>query len=267
MSEFVSSWHFSERDQKARIEAVGEEALDVVDKTYGDGYPKYRRRGSHELSYHNGHHAREVGNTAFKLCTLSGLDLLERETGRTAGFAHDIVQLKGRGTDERESAEWVERQLSRGDTVAPALRSMAALAIVGTEPLFEGGKLVGQKATTMRYPSKDAETMAKSVASADLGELYTPQGPLLAHQLFREINGMARPQNLSMEKLAAFQKNQVELLERYRFPLPKAERKLTKHKPQVIAYSTDLMRKIEAGEVDSWEGVIELDQAFAQQYR
>lgn len=267
MSEFVSSWHSSERDQKTRIEEAGQEALDVVDRTYGEGYPKYRRRGSHELSYHNGHHAREVGNTAFKLCTLSGLDTLERETGRTAGYAHDIVQLKGRGADERESAEWVEAALARRDTVAPGLRTMASLAILGTEPLFEGGKLVGQKASTMRYPSKDAEKMAKSVASADLGELYTPQGPLLAHQLFREINGMAHPRSLSMDKLAAFQRNQVELLERYRFPLPRAERELTKRKPQVIAYSTDLIDKIESGEVESWNDIIELDQAFARQYR
>jgi len=266
MSEFVSSWHFSERNQKARLEEVGQEALAVVDRTYGEGYPRYRRRGSHELSYHNGHHAREVGNTAFKLCTLSGLDTLESETGRTAGFAHDIVQLKGRGTDERESAEWVERELGRRDIVAPGLRTMGALAILGTEPLFDGGKLVGQKATTMRYPSKDAELMAKSVASADLGELYTPQGPLLAHQLFREINGMAQPRTLSMDKLAAFQRNQVELLERYHYPLPKAERRLTKLKPQVIAYSTDLIGKIERGEIESWDGIIEHDQAFARQY-
>ena len=109
--------------------------------------------------------------------------------------------------------------------------------------------------------------MAKSVASADLGELYTPQGPLLGHQLLREINNMANPRSLSLEKLAAFQKNQVELLERYRFPLPQAERTLTRHKPQVIAHSIDIMNKIETGEVESWEAIIEFDQAFARQYR
>jgi hypothetical protein len=266
VSEFVSSWHFSEREQKTKLEEAGRDALAVVDKTYGEGYPRYRRRGSHELSYHNGHHAREVGNTAFKLCTLSGLDDLECETGRSAGYAHDIVQLKGRGTDERESAEWLEHELGRRDMVAPTLRTMGAAAILGTEPLFEGGKLVGQKATTLRYPSKAAETMAKSVASADLGELYAPQGPLLAHQLFREINGMAQPRALPMDRLAAFQRNQVELLERYRYPLPKAERTLTRRKPQVIAYSTELIGKIERGEIESWQDIIELDQAFAQQY-
>jgi hypothetical protein len=266
MSEFVSSWHFSEREQKAQLEETGQKALAVVDRTYGEGYPRYRRRGNHELSYHNGHHAREVGNTAFKLCTLSGLDELESVTGRSAGYAHDLVQLKGRGTDEHESAEWLERELAHGDRVAPELRTMGALAILGTEPLFEGGKLVGQKATTMRYPSKDAEVMAKSVASADLGELYTPQGPLLAHQLFREINGMAQPRTLSMDKLATFQRNQVELLERYRYPLPKAERRLTKLKAQVIAYSTDLIGKIERGEIESWDEILEHDQAFARQY-
>jgi hypothetical protein len=266
VSEFVSSWHFSEHEQQTKIEVVGEEALEVVDRTYGDGYPRYRK-GSHELAYHNGHHAREVGNTAFKLCTLSGLSQLERYTGRTAGYAHDIVQLKGRGTDERESAEWVERELAKRDIVAPSLRTMAALAIFGTEPLFESGKLVGQKATTQRYPSKGAEMMAKSVASADLGELYAPEGPFLAHQLFRENNGMARPKNLTMDKLAAFQRNQIELLERYRYPLPKAQRILTKQKPQVIAYNTELLQQIESGTVESWNEVIERDRQFIRQNR
>jgi hypothetical protein len=264
MSEFVSSWHFSEREQSAKLEQVGQSALETVDRTYGEGHPNYRHHGSHELAYHNGHHAREVGNTAFKLCTLLDMDTLVRETAQAAGYAHDLVQLKGRGIDERESAEWLERELSRDDIVHPTLRTMGALAIIGTEPLFAGGKLVGQKATQLRYPSRDAEHMARSVASADLGELYQPQGPLLGHQLFREINGMARPEQLDMQKLTAFQRNQIALLETYKYPLPKAERVLTQHKSGVIAYSTDLLHQMETGAVDSWNEVIEHDRAFMQ---
>jgi len=264
MSEFVSSWHFSEREQSAKLERVGEDALKTVDRTYGEGHPNYRRRGSHELAYHNGHHAREVGNTAFKLCTLLDMDPLVRKTAQAAGYAHDLVQLKGRGTDERESAEWLEHELSRDDIIHPTLRTMGSFAILGTEPIFAGGKLVGQKATQLHYPSRDAEHMAKSVASADLGELYQPQGPLLGHQLFREINGMARPEQLDMQKLTAFQRNQIALLETYKYPLPKAERVLTQHKPGVIAYSTDLLRQMEAGTVETWNEVIERDRAFMQ---
>lgn len=265
MSEFVSSWHFSEREQSAQIEKVGDDALERVDKAYGDGYPRYRRHGSHELAYHNGHHAREVGGTAFKLCTLLDMDQLACETARTAGYAHDLVQLKGRGVDERESAQWVERELGRREIVNPSLRSMGALAIIGTEPLFSSGKLVGQKATELRYPSRDSELMAKSVASADLGELYQPQGPLLSHQLFREINGMARPDQLDMDKLTGFQRNQVELLEHYRYPLPKARQTLTRRKPQIMAYSTGLLRQLEAGAFETWNEVIERDRAFIRQ--
>jgi hypothetical protein len=265
MSEFVSSWHFSEREQSAQLEKAGNDALEVVDRTYGDGYPRNRRHGSHELAYHNGHHAREVGGTAFKLCTLLDMDSLACDTARTAGYAHDLVQLKGRGTDERESAQWLERELGRREIVNPALRTMGALAIVGTEPLFAGGKLVGQKATELKYPTREAELMAKSVASADLGELYQPQGPLLSHQLFREINGMAKPDRLDMDKLTGFQRNQVELLERYRYPLPKAQRTLTRRKSQVVAYSTGLLRQLEAGAFETWNEVIERDRAFIRQ--
>lgn len=264
MSEFVSSWHFSEREQSAQLERAGEKALDTVDREYGEGYPRYRRHGRHELAYHNGHHAREVGNTAFKLCTLLDMDRLVSETARSAGYAHDIVQLKGRGTDERESAEWIERELAQRDIVHPALRTMGGLAILGTEPLFSGNKLVGQKATQLRYPSREAEQMGKSVASADLGELYQPQGPFLAHQLFREINGMARPEHLDMDKLTSFQRNQVELLERYHYPLRKAEQTLTRGKSRVIAYSKEVLDDLEAGNFDSWNEVIERDRAFIQ---
>lgn len=264
MSEFVSSWHFSEREQSARLEKTGQDALKTVDSEYSEGYPGYRRHGRHELAYHNGHHAREVGNTAFKLCTLLDMDRLVRETARTAGYAHDIVQLKGRGTDERESAEWIERELARGDIVHPALRTMGGLAILGTEPLFADNKLVEQKATRLSYPTREAEQMAKSVASADLGELYQPQGPFLAHQLFREINGMAQIDRLDMTKLTNFQRNQVELLERYHYPLPKAEQTLTRGKSRVIAYSNEVLHDLEAGNFDSWSQVIERDRAFIQ---
>lgn len=262
MSEFVSSWHFSEREQSARLEKTGENALQTVDRTYGDGYPNYRRHGRHELAYHNGHHAREVGNTAFKLCTLLDMNRLVRETARTAGYAHDIVQLKGRGTDERESAEWIERELARGDIVHPALRTMGGLAILGTEPLFANNQLVGQKVTQLSYPTREAEQTAKSVASADLGELYQPQSPFLAHQLFREMSGMAQPDQLDMAKLTNFQRNQMALLEHYRYPLPKAEQTLTRGKSRVIAYNSAVLRELEAGNFDSWNEVIERDRAF-----
>jgi HD superfamily phosphodiesterase len=264
MSEFVSSWHFSEQEQATKLEKVGEDALKIVDRTYGDGYPHYRQCGSHELAYHNGHHARDVGNTAFKLCTLLDMDQLVRKTAQTAGYAHDLVQLKGRGVDEQESAEWLEHELSQGDIVHPALRTMGSLAILGTEPLFADGKIVGQKATQLDYPSRDAEQMAKSVASADLGEIYQPQGPFLGHQLFREINSMAPPEQLDMQKLTAFQRNQVALLDTYTYPLPQAERALTQHKPEVIAYSTGLLRQMETGAVETWNEVIERDRAFMQ---
>lgn len=266
MSEFVSAWHFSEQEQIEKIDSTGNEALTIVDTTYGTGYPE-NQPGERTLAYHNGHHARSVGRTAFRLCVLLDLPQIDRITAKSAGFAHDLVQLKGRGIDEGESAAWIKQQLSTGDIVSPDQRGKAALAILGTEPLFENGKIVGQKATSIDYLTHQAELVAKSVAAGDLGELYTPQGPLLGHQLFHEIQGMPPTNELSMDKMTDFQRNQLGLLESYRYPLPLAERELTTHKAQVISYATQLLRMLESGSIESWDDIMRLDTQFLDHHR
>jgi hypothetical protein len=266
MSEYLSSCHSLEAKQIKEAERVGKRALEVVDSTYGEGYPSWNS-GRRELAYHNGHHGRAVGNAAIKLCRVYDIPQVEQAVAQTAGFAHDLVQLKGRGVDERESAEWLESQLALSNLFPDSLRRMGALAIVGTEPLFSNGQLVGQKATDLEYPDEISELVAKSVACADLGELYTPQGPYLAHQLFREIKGMPNESELPFEEIAQFQRNQIGLLERYTYPLKKANSLLATHRPQVIRYSKDVLRKIETGSIDSWERLMQNDEVFMEKNR
>lgn len=266
MSERSSSYPKNNSEQQINAaKEIEERGIKVVDRTYGSGYPAWKR-GRCELSYHNGHHAREVGNTALQLCEAINLPKVETAVAHTAGYVHDLVQLKGRGIDEHESAQWLDRELAETGLFPPHMRTMATLAIKGTEPIFSNGQLVGQQATRQAYESKTARDLALSVASADLGELYAPQGPYLAHQLFREIQGMPRETELPFEKMVGFQRNQIGLLERYKYPLPEAERSLTKNRSKVIKYSHDVLKKLEKGTIGSWEELIGHDLSFIRRH-
>jgi len=250
--------------QIEKIEQVGEEALDNIDRTYGEGYPTWTR-GRHELSYHNGHHGRAVGEAALRLCIDMELGSKEGIIAQTAGYAHDLVQLKGRGRDESESAAWLERRL-RAKDVSQRHIHMGALAIKGTEPIFQGKIIVGQKATQLRYPDKDSEKVGLSVACGDFGELYTPQGPYLAHQLFREIKGMPDEDAIPFEDMTAFQQGQVALLESYKYPLKRADKLLATHKHQVIRYAQDTLKKLEQGTIETWDDLLKRDSAFIERH-
>lgn len=250
--------------QISKIERVGEEALENIDQTYGEGYPTWGH-GRHELSYHNGHHGRAVGEAALRMCTDMGLGSTESIIAHTAGYAHDLVQGKGRGKDEAESAAWLERKLSQKD-IGQRHIHMGALAIKGTEPIFQGKKIVGQKATRLRYPDKDSEKVGLSVACGDFGELYTPQGPYLSHQLFREIKGMPNEAAIPFEDMTSFQQGQVELLESYKYPLKRADTLLATHKHQVIRYAHDTLKQLEQGAIETWDDLIRRDMTFIEQH-
>jgi hypothetical protein len=192
---------------------------------------------------------------------------LECEAGRTGGNSHDIRQLLGLGRNEAESVQWLEQELAKDNHVNPQLREGLALAILGTEPILKNGVVVGQKATQLQYPAKQAEQLGLSLASGDLGELFAPLGSYLAHQLFREQQNMRPPAQLSMKELVRFQERQIVMLESYRFPLPLAEKLLTKHKGKVITHSKAVLDRVRSGELESWEQVIEFDLAFARRLR
>jgi HD superfamily phosphodiesterase len=269
MSERISSWkNFEHDDNKIVREAdkVGDQALDIVDRRYGCGYPSWRP-GSHELSYHNGHHARAVGDAALKVCTRMGLSRPELAVAKAAGYSHDLVQLKGRGRDERESAEWFEYQLEKARVFPEPLRHIGGLAIKGTEPIFSGKRIVGQMATRLDYPDKDARLLGLGVACGDFGELYTPEGPLLSHQLFREIKGMPREQNIPFDEITDFQRGQVQLLETYKYPHPTGESTLATHRRQVTTFAKTILRQLESGTIESWPELIERDMSFIRQLR
>jgi len=219
------------------------------------------------LPFHNQRHPKYVAEDTDRMTSHLDLSLLTQETGHGAALIHDLVQLKPRGVMERESAEWFERRLLRRFP-RPAIVA-GALAILGTEPTFDtNGKLVGQKATELEYPSYEAEQMALSVASADVGgELFRPSGPYRGHMLYKELQAVYDPAKApSLEGFTKYQLGQVELVSGYVFPHPEGEVVLGALRGVVLRYHEQLATALQAGTVDTWKQVLDYDLAFQQEH-
>jgi hypothetical protein len=262
MSEFhTPSVHVLSDDQVFVAEAIGGRALDIVEERFGSGYPEYTGGQNGGLAYHNRHHSEAVREGFARMSDALRLSPAERAIGRMAAAAHDIVQLKARGIMEQESADWLEAEMRRSGFFEPAV-AIGTLAIKGTEPVFEDNRLVGQMASELWYPSRSAELVSKGVACADMGELHAATGPLLGHELFKEIQGVAPADEPPMDSLVSFQRNQVILAETYRYPLRAGDRVFGKLRSEVTDYSSQVLNKLERGEIESWGELIARDQAF-----
>lgn len=243
-------------------EAIATDALNIVEDQYGSGYPLYHGGENGGLAYHNRHHSEFVQEGTGRMCEALGLSPTERAIGRVAAATHDIVQLKPRGVMEQESVDWLAAEMRRRGIFAEQAVQIGALAILGTEPTFDGNRLSGQVVTELDYPSRSAELVAKSVACADLGELYAPTGPLVGHELYKEINGIAPGDEPDIAKLIGFQRGQVALADSYRYPLAKGEEVFGKLRGQVVDYSAEILDALERGDISSWSELIARDQAF-----
>jgi hypothetical protein len=253
VSEF--QFGFINDTQKTALGEIEKQTLRIVDERYSTGYPEYRSCSEAWL-YHNGYHARSVGKGALRVLRALDASPATARIGELAGYAHDIYQGKGH---EDQSAEWLEAQL-RHKGLPKSVAQMAGLAIRGTEPLFAGGVIVGQMATRQQYPSHEAEQVGLAVASADLGTLYAPEGPMLSHDIYREMHGEVDP--AIDEKLFTFQKGQMKLLDSYSYPLPQAETIFATHRPQVMQYSEHVLGQLERGDIESWQQLRAQDEAF-----
>lgn len=244
---------------------VADTALDIVGKRYGTGYPNFTEGSEANLAYHNTHHSYAVARDAVRLARALGCSVAEVATADGAGSSHDIKQLAARGLMEAESAEWYAQQI-RARGLPEAMAQAGALAILGTEPIFEGNVLVGQRATQLAYPSKSAERVGLSVACGDFGELYTPFGPYQSHKLYQEIKGVGPHEPLPLEGLVQFEAGQVALRERYRYPLAGANDILATHRSEVMAYGEETLRLLEAGSIETWAELEARDLAFWRQH-
>lgn len=240
-------------------EALTAESLNIVEQRYGSGYP-YFSGGVQPLCYHNKCHSVAVSEGADKMGEAFGLSRTARAIGRLAGGAHDIIQLKPRGVMEQESADWLSKRM-RQEKFGAISSAIAHHAILGTEPIFENGNL-RQRVSELKFPSKEAELVALSVACADLGELYSPLGPRLAHELFKEIKGLSPYDQAPMSELLEFQRGQVKLVHNYKYPHSVGEDVFGGLRPQIIEYHEDLLYLLERGEITTWAEVMEADENF-----
>lgn len=248
--------------QIQEAEQIGMNALELVEEQFGSGYPEYNGGEGGGLAYHNRHHSQAVLQGTEAMGHALGLSRTEIVIGRIAAAAHDIVQLKQRGIMEQESADWLKEQMERTKVFPEFAVAIGSLAILGTEPIFEGGRLTGQVATTQSYPSRSAELVSKSVACADLGELFSPEGPLLGHDLYKEINGVSQVGEPPMDALINFQRGQVSLTENYKYPHPEGERVFGALRGEVAAYSAQVLGQLEQGDIETWDQLIAQDHAF-----
>lgn len=249
-------------EQLAAAAELGQETVAVMDAKYGSGFPHFEGGAEANLGYHNGHHARSVAEDGVAVGRKLGFSPAELVTTDLAGKAHDIVQLKVRGVMEAESAEWLTDKLAeRG--LPTVVAEAGAVAILGTEPVFENGKLVGQVATRQEYPTKSAQRVGLAVASGDFGRMLSPIGPLLSHRLYQQMQGCTPDQAPPMgESFERFLAAQTELRENYRFPLPEAEQILGRHRQQVTIYGQEVLRQAQRGDLESWDQLQAQDLAF-----
>jgi hypothetical protein len=252
--------------QYSKLNAIGQEALTEIGTKYGSGFPDYFGGEDGGLGNHNWHHTDFVRAGSVAMGVAFQMPAAERALTEVTAEVHDVVQLKARGEMERESADWlVDRLRSSGLFEKDHIESVE-LGVLGTEPIFADGTLT-QVALYQEYPSKSAENLAMSVACADLGEAFTATGPLTAHDLFKEMNGIKPQEEPPFEKLLDFQRKQVTLLDNYRFPHPLGEQVFGGLRKEIIDYTTTLVLGIEAGDIENWAQVVEADLAFMRQHR
>ncbi|HSW99560.1 MAG TPA: hypothetical protein VLH38_00835 [Patescibacteria group bacterium] len=239
--------------------AIGILALELMGHRYGDGQPNGVGGHDQRLAFHHLPHAQMVGQQALRLCKYMNLSSTEQKTAELAGYAHDVLQLNGIGINESQSASWLVEQLKTFGI--PELSGGVMRAILGTEPKFTNGILTHQVAH--EYVGEDLDNaMIRAVASADLSGLYTPSGPHESHALYAEIQGKALGQEVSLESILPFQRDQLELLEGYKYPLREAEELFATHRSEVMEHHTRILRILEDGNFDSFEEVLAMDDAF-----
>ncbi len=176
--------------------------------------------------------------------------------------AHDVVHDGGED-DETKSADWlVEHMKTAGFTDEDF--EIARLAILGTTPILgSNGLLRSQQFALTGFPSIRSGEIALCVAAADMEALFAPYGPLVAHDLLRERLGVAGYElPPSLEGVAEFQKQQLELLKTYQPLYPRLEEHLGNRRKEIYMYHKHLLDDVESGAVTSWQQMYALDQAF-----
>lgn len=243
--------------QKSSLQQLDRNAQTEINTIYGTGFPLYAG-GEGLWFYHNGNHNEFVGDGTQKVLAIKNLSPDIQAVGRYAGIRHDRFQGKGH---EALGAALAEEELRR-ESLPEWAAVMASLAIAGTEVIMKKGIIVAQKASLQVYSSKEAETMALGMASADMGVLFQPSGPLYMHDYYRELRSEAEP--TIGEDFLTFKDGQMCMLDAYKYPLQGAEAIFATHKVAVMEYHQKIYQQVQSGEISTWAQLRASDLAFAQ---
>lgn len=238
-------------------------AIQKVDNSYGGIntdpiYPYY---------YHNGIHTRMALEDLAVLRDVLGLTDHEFVIAQTAMASHDIIKTFNRpsGLDEQESAIWYEKEMKKVPYLSRAAIEIGKLAILGTTPRFSNGTII-QKAVEQDYPNKRSKLVSYSVAGADVGRLFTKDGPYLAHMLYKENNASSGKEPESLVDLKEFQESQIEFLLNYKYPNREIELAMATHKSKIIRYLGQLSSKLERGDIATWKNLMDEDDNFVKSF-
>jgi hypothetical protein len=255
MSESLSVYPNNEARSMQAAAQIGKRALQNINETYGSGMPLWTP-GSHPLAYHNGCHALQTADDTDKMGEAFGFQKRLRAINRGAALSHDKDQLQGPGLNEESSARWYRNELEQTKLFTAEETYIGWLDIIGTKVIIDDkGTVAAQQADLLEYPSREAELSAKSLACADLGTLWRPEGPLFAHRYLQELKGP----NPTHEQMVDFQRRQVELLETYNYPLQQANTVLATHRSEVTNYVQQTLDGLEAGTIPSLKALIVCD--------
>lgn len=243
--------------QITTLHEMEEFAQSEVDQKYGVGYPTYRG-GNNLWFYHNGLHTEMVRDDSDNTSVAVGLTRGARAIVRFAAAEHDNDQ--GKGHEERNAKSAIERLRQQG--FSEAIVTMAGLAITGTRVIMKNGILVGQEATRQKYPSREAEEIALSVACGDLGVIWKPTGPLQMHNLYREMHKRKAPP--LDNDFIQYLEDQRQMVDGYRYPLAAARPVLATHYDQVMQYYDHVHGQLERGELSEWNQLERQDILFSR---
>lgn len=261
MHEILEEYNWYQ-DLKSPGRLIVARAVHEIDMEYGPD----AERVKYPYFAHNGDHTRRALEDFAVLKDVLGMTEAEFMVGACAVAAHDIVKTFDRedGMDEKESAEWLAEELGEVRGLSPQMVAVGELAVIGTTAKSENGVLM-QKTFEQEYPSKRAELIAHGVSGADLGRLFTPDGPLIGHYLYQEQQAADGNDPTAIEPLLEAQKEQLEVLLSYYYPNKDIETALATHKSSVIKYVSELIRMLEAGLIEDWEQLMSLDKLFIHQ--
>lgn len=248
------------------------DALDLVAKRYSETGNQYEdRRAELYFPYHNRLHSSTVVSAAEELSELVGLTPSEHNVALCAAAAHDIFHDLGMeyGQNEELSAEWLAERMNRIGGFSKVSIKAGELAILGTKTrlLKRGGGGANyqllQSFNEISYPSKRSALIAEVVASADLSQLLSRNGPLLSHKMYEEntmgASGLTPRIN---QALIDFLEIQASLVSSFEFSNNDINHHLSRGRNEVLVYSANLLDDVKSGCVTSWKQVLERDIEF-----